>query len=461
MNQDKPGFFHKILTFVLTIGSDPADSEYVRLIKKIYYVSAVIGCVASLASTLWYFLSGESLMAWLFLLSFGLVLGTTVDGFLYPRHFRRITLIVLVYFVVAPILVTILLGGIWHTEGLIMIGLMGPLMGLVYFLDRRLAVGLFLVYGACVLGLVILEPRFEGSPAGLAKMDPINFWLGFLVVASFIFGVMYVFVVQRDKAHRLLAEEKAKSERLLQRIEADLREAARIQKDLLPKADPRVEGYDIGGLNVPCYEVGGDYYDFITVDSDRLAIVIADVSGKGISASLLMATLRAALQAEIHPSYDPGRMAARLSEFVFKSTGPASFVTFFFGELDHRTGELRYINAGHNPPFVLDEAGITSDLRSSGFPLGMFLGATYEVGTVRLGPGELAVLFTDGVTEGRNAQGEEYSGAKLENLVRQNRALPAEALCRTVIDDVHGYACGTQPCDDMTFFVVKRSAAAA
>lgn len=456
MNQEKPGFLRRALSFILAIGADPEDSEYVRLIKRIYYASAVIGCVASLGSTFWYFLAGESLLGWLFLFSFGLFFGTTVDGFIHPRHFRGITSIILIYFVVAPVLVTILMGGIWRTEGLIMIGLMGPLMGLVYFLDRRLAVALFLVYSACVLGLAALEPRYEGSPAGLAKMEPVNFWLGFLIVAAFIFGVMYFFVVQRDKAYRLLAEEKAKSERLLQRIEADLKEAARIQKDLLPKENPRLEGYDISGMNIPCYEVGGDYYDFVTIDSDRLGVVIADVSGKGIGASLLMASLRAALLTEIGPHYELGRMAARLSDFVFKSSGPSSFITFFFGELDRRTGELRYINAGHNPPFVLGRTGETAALESSGFPLGMFPGAAYETRAVPLAPGDLAVLFTDGIPEGRNARSEDYTEDRLKNFVREFRGLPAAELCRKVIEDVHGYACGTEPCDDITLVVVKR-----
>ncbi len=254
----------------------------------------------------------------------------------------------------------------------------------------------------------------------------------------------------------LLAEEKAKSERLLHRIEADLKEAARIQKDLLPKENPRLEGFDIGGLNIPCYEVGGDYYDFVPVDADRLGVVIADVSGKGIGASLLMASLRAALLTEIGPRYELDRLAARLSDFVYKSSGPSSFITFFFGELDRRSGKMRYVNAGHNPPFVLGEAGRVAALESSGFPLGMFPGAVYEVGTVTLGPDDLAVLFTDGIPEGRNAQSEEYAGDRLENLVRRFRALPAADICRKVIEDVHDFSCETEPCDDMTLVVVKR-----
>jgi sigma-B regulation protein RsbU (phosphoserine phosphatase) len=262
----------------------------------------------------------------------------------------------------------------------------------------------------------------------------------------------------KRQAQRELAAEKAKSESLLRRIEADLAQAARIQKDLLPKDSPELEGLDISGVNVPCYEIGGDYYDFVPIDADRLGIVIADVSGKGISASLLMASLRAALLAEIRPDYDIGRMAARMSDFVHKSSGPTSFVTFFFGEIDRRTADVRYVNAGHNPPFILGLDGGRRDLESTGFPLGMFLGAVYEARTARLAPGELAVLFTDGIPEAQNEQGKEYGDGRLAALVRESRALSAADICRKVLGDVQGFASGTEPCDDITLVVVKRSA---
>ncbi|MBP1659112.1 MAG: Serine phosphatase RsbU, regulator of sigma subunit [Candidatus Aminicenantes bacterium] len=282
-----------------------------------------------------------------------------------------------------------------------------------------------------------------------------------IVVASVFFGVIYVFVLQRNKARRQLAEEKARSESLLRRIAADLEQAARIQRDLLPKKTPDLEGCDIAGINVPCYEVGGDYYDFIPIDGDRLGVVIADVSGKGISASLLMASLRAALLAEVRPDCVLERMAARLSDFVYASSGPSHFVTFFFGEVDRRTFELRYVNAGHNPPFILGPDGTRRDLESSGFPLGMFAGSTYRTGTISLEPGDLAVLYTDGISEGRNAQGEDYSDVRLAALVRESRRLGAAEICFKVLADVQDYACGTQPCDDITLVIVKRSAAGA
>jgi hypothetical protein len=191
------------------------------------------------------------------------------------------------------------------------------------------------------------------------------------IAVAVIFGAALAYLaVQRRKAARRLAEEKAKSESLLKRIQADLEQAARIQRDLLPKADPRIEGYDVAGVNIPCYEIGGDYYDFIDIAAGRLGLVIADVSGKGISASLLMASLRAALLAEVRSGHSPDQLAARLSDFVHESSGPSSFVTFFFAELDLGTGELSYVNAGHNPPFVLDRGRLGARPRVFGTSVG-------------------------------------------------------------------------------------------
>jgi serine phosphatase RsbU (regulator of sigma subunit) len=458
MDQARPGILGKILDFVLNIGADPGDDEYTRTIKRIFWVSACFGILAAFGSTLWYVLSGDAVTGRLFLFSLVLFVALFIDGIRHPSHFRSIATILLVFFVASSFLATVLHGGLWKTNGAIMVGLMGPLLGLVYFRSRRLAAGLFIVYGALVVTLAAVESRSGKRLPDVSALDPVKFWLGFIIVAAFIFGVIYFFVVHRDKAHRQLAEEKARSESLLSRIGADLEQAARIQRDLLPKKTPDLEGCDIAGINMPCYEIGGDYYDFIPIDGDRLGVVIADVSGKGISASLLMASLRAALLAEVRPDCVLERMAARLSDFVYASSGPSHFVTCFFGEVDRRTSELRYVNAGHNPPFILGRDGTRRDLESSGFPLGMFAGSTYRTGTVSLEPGELAVLYTDGISEGRNAQGEDYSDVRLAALVRESRRLGAAEICFKVLADVQDYACGTQPCDDITLVIVKRSA---
>jgi len=453
--QQVKALFKKGVTFLLNIGADPRDSDYVRLIKRIWYVCSVVSLPVSLISGFSEFWVGNKLMAGGFVLSFAVFLVFLVDGARFPNHFERNVFIVLTYFVLSPILITFILGGLWRSGGAVMTGLLGPLFALL-FPNRRKAFTLFCLYALSILVLSLLPLFPRDSAVKLTGNYSIVFWTGFLILITFVFGAMYFFVVQRDKAYRLLDEEKAKSEKLLRRIESDLEQAAKIQKDLLPKENPRLEGFDISGLNVPCYEVGGDYYDFVPIDADRLGVVIADVSGKGISASLLMASLRAALLAEVHPRYQITQMAIRLNDFVFKSSGLSSFITFFYGELDRRSGELRYVNAGHNPPFVLDATGRLAALGSSGFPLGMFPQATYETGAVKLGLGDVAVLFTDGIPEGRNAQSKDFTEERLKSLVLNHRGLSAAQLSRRIIADVQGFATGTEPCDDITLVIIKR-----
>ena len=455
MSDDRHNLPRKFLSFILNIGADPGDSEYIRLIKRIWYVAAVISLPTSLYRAVSGYLIGDVFGAAGFLFSFFLFLASLVDGARFPGHFERNSLYIFIYFLLAPVVMTFAAGGVWRSQGAILIGLLGPLFALL-FPKRRRAFYLFGAYAALVL-IVGVFWRFplEKSSAPLG-LNPFQFWFGYLILLGFIFGGMYFFVVQREKAYVLLGLEKAKTETLLRRIEADLKEAAEIQKRLLPAGTPRFDNFDIAGANIPCYEVGGDYYDFIPIDADRLGVVIADVSGKGMSAALLMASLRAALLAEVHPGFDIAGMAGRLNDFVYRSTDSRSFITFFFGALDRRTGELRYVNAGHNPPFVVRRSGELAALGASGFALGMFPGVSFEPGLASLDAGDTAVLFTDGIPEARNGAGKEYSEERLRELVRLRRGSTSADLCRAVLEDARAFAAAGQPCDDVTLVIIQR-----
>jgi serine phosphatase RsbU (regulator of sigma subunit) len=242
-----------------------------------------------------------------------------------------------------------------------------------------------------------------------------------------------------------------------EKMEKELALAAQIQKDFLPKQNPACDKFDIAGRNIPCYQVGGDYYDFIAIDPCRLGIIIADVSGKGISSSLLMASLRAALHSEIHPQFRLEAMAGKLNDFVHRSSSPDRFITFFFCELNTKTGGLRYVNAGHNPPFIIKKNGKMSRLKSSGFCLGMFPSVVYEASQVTLGVGDMAVFFTDGITESRNKNNKEFGEEGLVQLLKKNVKRPAVKIVEKVCNEVSSFTSGVAPMDDMTFIVIKRT----
>src|SRR5512137_2042969 len=173
--------------------------------------------------------------------------------------------------------------------------------------------------------------------------------------------------------------------------------AVQIQKNFLPRTDPDFEPYEISGTAQACRRVGGDYYDYIAIDRDRLAVIVADVSGVGVSASLLMASLRGALHEKFPGTVDLADLAAKLNDFVYASSDSHLFISFFLGIIDRRTDELAFVNAGHNPPLVKGRRGPIRRLDSTGVCLGMFPDQPYTEGKIGLKPGDILCLYTDGI----------------------------------------------------------------
>ncbi len=228
------------------------------------------------------------------------------------------------------------------------------------------------------------------------------------------------------------------------------------QQNFLPKKNPECENFEIAGKNIPCEDVGGDYYDFIDIDKDKIAVTIADVSGKGSHAAMLMSGLRQSLHTMVGPSQEIQGMAKKLNDLVHGTTESNTYITFFYGELHKQTGEFFYINAGHFPPIILDKKGNVKRLGTCGFCLGMFPVVDYEVKELQLEEEDIALMFTDGITECRNKADEEYSEEKLIEVLKNSRKLSSEKLCDKIFDDVNAYTGETEQMDDMTLVIVKR-----
>ncbi len=243
-----------------------------------------------------------------------------------------------------------------------------------------------------------------------------------------------------------------------EQMEKQLELAAQVQRDFLPKKNPECKQFEIAGVNIPCYQVGGDYFDFIDIDKDRIGVTIADVSGKGVSAALLMAQLRASLHTQVSPSYNMIEMADKLNALVHGSTASNTYITFFFGELNKKTGELSYINAGHIPPILLNKKGLIMRLDTCGFCLGMFPTVDYEVKTLSLEKGDTALFFTDGFTECRNKNNEDYTEERLTKLLKKHHKLHTENMLDKIFDEVNAYTSETEQMDDMTLVIIKRIA---
>jgi len=228
-----------------------------------------------------------------------------------------------------------------------------------------------------------------------------------------------------------------------------------VQLELLPANDPKLPGFDISAYNFPTEEVSGDYYDWVLIYEDQIALVIADVSGKGVPAALLMAFLRASLRAASHIGYAPQISMAKVNYLLWESIERNQFVTAFYGILDTGNRTLSYANAGHNPPLLLNAKGESRFIERGGLPLGMFRDTRYHQYYLSFVPGDVLVLYTDGVTEATNPAGEEFGRDRLAKAVAATAGLTARDLIISLQNEVLSWTDGKGASDDITFFVIK------
>jgi serine phosphatase RsbU (regulator of sigma subunit) len=241
-----------------------------------------------------------------------------------------------------------------------------------------------------------------------------------------------------------------------ERMERELELATEIQQRFQPSAPPIVEGYEFQGISFSCYEIGGDYYDFIPRPDGRMLIALGDVSGKGTAAALLMSSLHAAMHGQIAARSSLESTISSVNSYLSENTPANRFVTLFAGELDPGTGVLRYINAGHNPPLIGRADGSVEQLSAGGLPLGIMPGAEYEVGETRLGDGEVLIVYSDGVSEANNLAEEEFGLDRLRDVLKENLKKTASAI-RDKVESALSQFTGSAPAnDDITLVIVKK-----
>ncbi len=242
-----------------------------------------------------------------------------------------------------------------------------------------------------------------------------------------------------------------------QRIEREMTLAWDIQRRLLPEVEPTLPHTELLGRTVPSRTVSGDYYDFFERGDKSLDVVVADVSGKGLGASILAASVQAAFQAWAGEHFPPDRLCSRLNEMVFRRTSPEKFITFFLALYDPESGSVVFTNAGHNPGILVRAGGTTELLGAHGPPLGLFPGKTYGSGTFTLETGDLLALYTDGVTEAANPDDEEFGTPRLvETLVRARGGSVAQIEAE-LGEALVSFTAGTPFGDDWTFVLLKRT----
>jgi sigma-B regulation protein RsbU (phosphoserine phosphatase) len=239
------------------------------------------------------------------------------------------------------------------------------------------------------------------------------------------------------------------------RIEKELAIAREIQASFLPKAAPAIPGFEVAGATHPHDEVGGDYFDFVPVSDARVGLAIADVSGKGIPAALLMAGFRMSLLAEVRNDFAIRAVMRKVNSLMYESTERDKFVTAFYGVLDWRNQVLIFSNAGHNPPILLRADGSFEYLEEGGTAFGVLSDSRYDERPIAIRPGDLLVLYTDGMSEAEAPNGEQFGTRRLEQAMARLRGEPAKQILEGMIAEVTRW-CGTRgPNDDLTLIVLK------
>ena len=236
-------------------------------------------------------------------------------------------------------------------------------------------------------------------------------------------------------------------------LEREMNVAREVQRELLPRAAPRFEGLELAGVCRPAIAVGGDYYDYLRHADGRPGLVIADISGKGVPAAILMASLQASVRSLFPTAADPGQLHERLNNALCGSSSTARYATAFLADFDPGARRLTYSNAGHLPALVIRGAQ-TLRCQEGGIPIGLFEGATYDTGALTLEPGDLLALFTDGVTEAPGPGDEEFGEDRLADLLRAHKGGSLETAVQAVLDALLDWG-GPAAHDDVTLVLAR------
>ena len=243
-----------------------------------------------------------------------------------------------------------------------------------------------------------------------------------------------------------------------ERHEQELKIARRIQESLLPLRLPHFTNLDLFARNSPSQGVSGDFYEVAACeDSRHCSILVVDVSGKGIPAALLTASIEALVAGPMEEHSAPDEVLAMVSRRLYERTPPEKYATAFFAVIDTADGSVRFSNAGHNPSFLVRAHGEVSRLEVEGKPLGLVKGSTYQLGQLQLEPGDSLVIYTDGLTEAENPAGEQFGTRRLEHCSREGRAHPIEEFGTSILDAVARHGGGRHADDDCTLVIARRS----
>ena len=355
------------------------------------------------------------------------------------------------------------LGGFTAVPCAVATVLAGFLGGLIWLANKRRFPGItisvsfaILMEGFHMLLVLALARPFDQAVALVSAVAlP-------MILANAVGMCIFAVIIRNRETERQVQEERDTLLREVERKDAELAIAAEIQRSFLPDTITQIEHFDIAAKSVMAKEVGGDFFDVIPLEvirmgKDRLGILIADVSGKGIPAALFMALSRIVVR--VNATWfreEPAEVIRNANATITADSKAGMFVTLFYGILDAQNRSLTYVNAGHNPPLICHGAdGTFTDLPATGMALGAVPDAAYTSGRVVFGPDDVMVLYTDGITEAENSRQEMYGEDRLRGAIARTRTLPSAAIATAILESVQGFTGVTPQSDDITLMVVR------
>ena len=345
---------------------------------------------------------------------------------------------------------------------LISSALFAQVVGFTALVSARLVFPFYARLPLALRGVLQVLTLVTGTVAGSAAIvlaQPLYLLSNFRIVAVIVFinavlSVLVGIVLHTYDAMRRQLEANFRALRAKEAMEREIEIAREVQRELLPRAAPDLAGLELAGVCLPAIGVGGDYYDFLPLAGGRVGLVIADVSGKGIPAALLMAGLQASVRSLALPGVPPSEVCRRMNDMLHETTSASRYATLFVGFYDPHDRSLQYTNAGHFPP--LHMAGPDAGrLSQGGLPLGLMPGSLYGEGRRELGVGDLLVMFTDGAVEQPNASGEEFGETRLLEVLTREREAPLSELLSTVTAEIRAWSGGGTPHDDITLVLAR------
>ena len=434
-------------------GSFTTDTEEQRLRKAVLIFLAVIYTIAGIVWGLGYLLLGLPVSGSI-PLCYSLISAASLLYFFTTKHYKFFCRSQLTLILILPFLLQWSLGGFTTSGAVVLWSILAPI-GALMFAGTTRSIPWFIAY---VLLMIISGLQSGGSswqPSTLSNtLVVFSFVMNIGGVSAIVFVLLRYFVHARERAMAALDKEHRK-------VRHSLSLAMEVQQNLLPKANPQIDGLDIAGKSIYCDETGGDYYDFLEVGSPeegKIGVVVGDVSDHGIPSALLMATVRALIRQRCSAFGQIDHVVSDVNRQLAKDVMDSGrFMTLFYAEIERLNKTIRWVNAGHEPAMIFDPVKNTFDDLNGGnnLALGIFEDTEFKEAHQEVAPGQIVVIATDGIWETRNPKGEMFSKDRIRKIIRRNATKTANDIQNAILDSLKRFQKEVTLEDDMTLVVIK------